>query len=141
MSQTYYTGSSIFSAGGVLVNPKDNKVYLVKKETSDEWLLPKGHLDEGEKPFETAEREVFEETGYRSLIKGLLGVQVRPDIHDETKTKVVFWFSAELIDETQESGTQEEWESFSGDWFEKNEAIEKLTYDSDKELVRLAFAK
>ncbi len=38
------------------------------------WTLPGGGMDPGEQPHETAVREVFEETGYRVELDGLLGV-------------------------------------------------------------------
>ena len=37
------------------------------------WALPKGNLDPGEKPGETAVREVFEETGVRGRLVEKLG--------------------------------------------------------------------
>ena len=61
-----------FAAGGiVLVN---EKILLVKNRLSEEyekdydsgfWGYPKGHLDGKETPVEAAEREVYEETGFR----------------------------------------------------------------------------
>ena len=40
---------------------------------ADVWALPKGNLDPGEKPEETAVREVFEETGVRGRLVEKLG--------------------------------------------------------------------
>ena len=37
------------------------------------WALPKGNIDPGEKPNETAVREVFEETGVHGLLVEKLG--------------------------------------------------------------------
>jgi len=37
------------------------------------WALPKGNIDEGEKPDETALREVWEETGVRGTLVEKLG--------------------------------------------------------------------
>jgi 8-oxo-dGTP pyrophosphatase MutT (NUDIX family) len=65
MSSSYYRGEAVFSAGGVLVNEDKRLVLLVYKETNGEWLLPKGHMEEGETIEETAQREIFEETGYK----------------------------------------------------------------------------
>lgn len=48
------------SVKGVLVN--DDRVLLAMNERS-EWELPGGHMERGEGPVETLEREVLEETG------------------------------------------------------------------------------
>ena len=37
------------------------------------WALPKGQIDAGERPAETAVREVFEETGLRAAVDRKLG--------------------------------------------------------------------
>jgi ADP-ribose pyrophosphatase YjhB (NUDIX family) len=36
------------TAGGVLYDPRQKKVYMIYKKERDEWLLPKGHVEEGE---------------------------------------------------------------------------------------------
>jgi ADP-ribose pyrophosphatase YjhB (NUDIX family) len=41
---------------------KDNKVLMLKQTRSKFWLLPGGHIDDGELPHEAAIREVKEET-------------------------------------------------------------------------------
>ncbi|HSV95158.1 MAG TPA: NUDIX domain-containing protein [Spirochaetia bacterium] len=141
MSQSYYTGETIFSAGGVLLNDLNQRIYLIYKKESDEWLLPKGHIDEGETIEETAKREIFEETGYHSEIKKLLSVQVRPDVKEPNRNKIIFWFMAILNDEIQAIDTQMEDEDFAGKWFTKEEAIGKLKWEEDKKLVECCFNK
>jgi 8-oxo-dGTP pyrophosphatase MutT (NUDIX family) len=141
MSQSYFVGEAIFSAGGVLFNSESKQVYLVHKMEMDEWLLPKGHMDEGETIEETAKREIFEETGYSSDVKKLLSVQIRPDIKEPNKSKVIFWFLANLVDGARAMDTQMEDENFEGRWFLKEEAIEILKWDEDKKLVELSFEK
>ena len=66
-------GSKVdFAAGGIVLI--DNKVLLVKNRLRKEykeyydsgfWGFPKGHMEEGESPLNAAEREVFEETGFK----------------------------------------------------------------------------
>jgi len=137
MSQSYFAGEAIFSSGGVLFDAKSQKIYLVQKKETDEWLLPKGHMDEGETIEEAAKREIFEETGYASEVKNLLSVQIRPDIKEPNKSKVIFWFLVNLLDDVRATDTQMEDENFEGRWFSKEEAIKILRWDEDKRLISL----
>lgn len=139
MSTSYYIGETIFSAGGVLTDIENKKVYLVYKNASGEWLLPKGRLENGETIEAAAQREIFEETGYENKVKNLLSTQIRPDVNDPSKTKVIFWFFASLESGNQRKRTQMENESFAGKWFSKEEAIESLKYDEDKSLINKVF--
>lgn len=41
----------------------------------DEWVLPKGHIEDGESPEEAARREVLEETGFRVRVCERLGTE------------------------------------------------------------------
>ena len=54
-----------YSAGG-LVFDKRNRVAIIARHSRSghlEWCLPKGHIEKGETPQQTAVREVHEETG------------------------------------------------------------------------------
>jgi ADP-ribose pyrophosphatase YjhB (NUDIX family) len=62
-------------AGGLVVRTTDGRpeVLLVRpKDGSDVWVLPKGHIERGELPEETAVREVAEETGVVATVDRLL---------------------------------------------------------------------
>lgn len=50
-----------YTAGGMLIH--DGQVLLVKHKKLGIWLNPGGHIEDGELPHQTAEREFFEETG------------------------------------------------------------------------------
>jgi len=68
--------SSPTHAGGVVFRTKSGKTeYLLVEATNDpgQWVLPKGHVEEGELPRETAVREVHEETGVWARIVHDLG--------------------------------------------------------------------
>ena len=66
-----------FSAGGVLVRLVGGRpmVAAIRPQGKPEgvWALPKGKIDAGEDPAETAVREVFEETGVRGSLVQKLG--------------------------------------------------------------------
>lgn len=58
------------------VVPLDSGIVLVKRRFEpfvDDWCLPGGFMEAGETPEESAEREVFEETGLEVKVEKLLG--------------------------------------------------------------------
>lgn len=54
-----------YSAGGLVFDEKGRVAIIARHSRSGhwEWCLPKGHIEKGETPRETAVREVHEETG------------------------------------------------------------------------------
>ncbi|WP_201737249.1 NUDIX hydrolase [Bifidobacterium aemilianum] len=54
-----------YSAGGLIFNDQRQVAIIARRSRSGhiEWCLPKGHIEEGETPEQTAVREVHEETG------------------------------------------------------------------------------
>jgi 8-oxo-dGTP diphosphatase len=56
---------------------KENKIVLIKRgiePSKGSWALPSGFMESGEKPEETALRELYEETSLKGEVKDLLGV-------------------------------------------------------------------
>jgi 8-oxo-dGTP pyrophosphatase MutT (NUDIX family) len=66
-----------FSAGGILVRSIAGRPHLAairpQGKPPGTWALPKGNIDPGETPAETAVREVWEETGVHGRLDGKLG--------------------------------------------------------------------
>ena len=66
-----------FSAGAVLVRSVGGRPHLAairpQGKPAGTWALPKGAIDPGEKPEETAVREAFEETGVHGTVVEKLG--------------------------------------------------------------------
>lgn len=56
---------------------KDDKILLVKEKVDGKWTVPGGWADVGFSPSENAEREVFEESGYKVKAKKVLAVYDR----------------------------------------------------------------
>jgi 8-oxo-dGTP pyrophosphatase MutT (NUDIX family) len=87
-----------FSAGGVLVRTIRGRpmVAVIRPQGKAEglWALPKGNVDPGESPAETAVREVWEETGVRgSLVEKLGDVKYVYTRRDGERTfKIVSFF-------------------------------------------------
>ena len=126
------------SAGGVLIN-QENKVYLIYKISRDEWLLPKGTIEKGEKVKDTAIREVHEETGYTdiSLIKeDPIATTEFSFVETDTKmtvNKYVTYFLFRLSDSAVCVETpQMVNEGLKGGWFTFENAIKKVAFDELK---------
>ena len=137
-----------FAAGGiVLIN---NKILLIKNKLSDEykndynsgfWGYPKGHLDEKETPIKAAEREVFEETGFKVTSVGTKPLaESKYEIRKDGKTiqKTVWLFEMKIV-ESYKKEPDEEIEEIAIVTFE--EALHLLTYEEDKKILRYVFNK
>ena len=88
-----------FSAGGVVVRRMRGRLWLAAvrprrdPERKPVWALPKGLIDDGETPVETAVREVYEETGLTATVVGKLGdVRYVYTWHGERIFKIVSFF-------------------------------------------------
>ena len=67
----------VMAAGGIVLRPaKTPLVAVVRLRKRNEWVLPKGKLDDGETPRAAAEREVMEETGHDVTVHEFLGTLV-----------------------------------------------------------------
>lgn len=67
---------------------RDNKLLLVKRKYDPDagyWSIPGGHLELGEKVIAAAEREGFEETGFKVKVTKLAGIidKIMYDDHDK----------------------------------------------------------
>jgi 8-oxo-dGTP diphosphatase len=68
---------SVLAAGGIVLRRDlPPRVALVRLRKRDEWVLPKGKLDDGETPRAAARREVLEETGHNVTVQEFLGTLV-----------------------------------------------------------------
>ena len=67
----------VMAAGGIVLRQdKPPLIAVVRLRKRNEWVLPKGKLDDGETPRAAAEREVLEETGHDVAVHEFLGTLV-----------------------------------------------------------------
>jgi 8-oxo-dGTP diphosphatase len=79
----------VLAAGGVVLRRGAPLFAVVRQRKRNEWVLPKGKLDDGETPKQAAHREVLEETGHEVAIHEFLGTLV---YQSGGRSKVVhFW--------------------------------------------------
>ncbi|WP_225316356.1 MULTISPECIES: NUDIX hydrolase [Haloferax] len=127
-----------FAAGGLL-RRDDGRICLVYRPRYDDWSLPKGKVKSGETLVETAIREVAEET--RSSVEcgrfaGRYEYVVDADADTESGPKGVFIWHMHLVDEDpfdpdDEVGARE--------WVSPEDALDVLTYENERALVRRVF--
>jgi len=119
-------------AAGGLVRGDDGRVLLVHRPRYDDWTLPKGKLDAGETFEQAALREVREETGLRCT----LGREVATTEYRDHKgrPKVVRYWSMEI--EGGEFEPNDEVDEVC--WLGLGDAVEQLTYERDREVLRAA---
>ncbi len=67
----------VLAAGGIVLRRERTPlIAVVRLRKRNEWVLPKGKLDDGETPRAAAEREVIEETGHDVSVHEFLGTLV-----------------------------------------------------------------
>jgi 8-oxo-dGTP pyrophosphatase MutT (NUDIX family) len=70
--------NSLVPACGVLAVDDRGRLLLQRRRDTEQWALPMGKMELGERPSECAIRETLEETGVDVTLTGLLGVYSDP---------------------------------------------------------------
>jgi 8-oxo-dGTP pyrophosphatase MutT (NUDIX family) len=130
------------SSGGVIFRRTDAgvEVCLIAVAGGERWQLPKGHPGPGESLEETAVREVREETGLDGHSLGQID-------------KIDYWFWADdgqrkhrvykivyfhLLECTGGSTKGHDFEVDDAVWFPVDEAVQRLTFETEKKVARRA---
>ena len=103
-------------------------------------LLPKGHIDPGETPELTALRETTEESGYADLqIIADLGCQlVEFDYEDIHYIRDEHYFLMQLTGMQRIKRSKLDEKQFRPIWVSFADAVAKLTFPAEKQVVSLA---
>jgi 8-oxo-dGTP diphosphatase len=81
------------AAGGIVLRSGETPlIAVVRLRKRNEWVLPKGKLDDGETPRDAAKREVVEETGHEVSVHEFLGTLV---YESGGRSKVVHYWRME----------------------------------------------
>jgi 8-oxo-dGTP pyrophosphatase MutT (NUDIX family) len=131
------------AAGGVITNAEGNQVLLLIRPSRDEVRLPKGHIEPGETPEETAIREVIEEAGYNDVgIIADLGKQlVAFTLGSHAIRRTEHYYLMQLQSKTQIKRPAKDKAQFFPIWVTWDEALEHLTFEAEQEWIRRARRK
>ena len=123
---------TVIAAGSVIWRKRDNQIQiaLVHRPRYDDWSLPKGKQDPGESLIACAYRETLEETNLKVSFGPYIG-DIEYFVAEGLK-KVYYW-SARLADDSPEFHPNEEVDLL--EWHSLQDAIEKSTRDSDREII------
>ena len=118
---------SIMAAGGIVLRREQPPlIAVVRLRKRDEWVLPKGKLDDGETPRDAAKREVLEETGHNVTVHEFLGTLV---VETGTRAKVVHYWRMEASGEATRPLMDD---VRAVDWLPLDDAVERLSRSHEK---------
>lgn len=132
------------TSGGVIFrrNKQSGEVeILLIQDAKNRWTIPKGHVEPGEEPGATAEREIREETGLQDMeVYSWLGkVQFR---YRRVSTLVLMTMHIWLVEGLGDTNqlNPEDWLS-DIKWFPAREAIDKIEYEDIGKLMLVGMKK
>lgn len=133
------------SAGGVTFRRQDGtiEIALISVGEDERWQLPKGLVSHDEKPENTALREIAEETGLQTTLIAPLDT-IEYWYYGTTRGgkrmryhKYVHYYLMRYL--AGDTGDHDE-EVNEARWFGIDEAIDRLAFKNEKEVVRQAAA-
>ncbi|MBQ8161537.1 MAG: NUDIX domain-containing protein [Clostridia bacterium] len=126
----YSCGAVVFWRQGPTV------MFVIVQEMSGKYSFPKGHMEDGETPTETARREILEETGLEpDFIPGFIETNEYVPEEMQDRTKHVTYFLAEY---TSGSMIPRAGEVQSVQLMTYDRAMEALKYEGSQRILRRA---
>lgn len=132
------------TSGGIIFrrNIKNNQLeILLIQDAKNRWTIPKGHVEEGEEPKDTAKREIQEETGLQEMkVMNWLGkVNFR---YRRGHTLVLMTMHIYLVQGLGDTNalSGEDWLS-DIKWLPAQDAMDKIAYEDIGKLILLGMKK
>ncbi len=121
------------SCGGVIYRTVEGtrEYFLLlnrKNNSKGHWGFPKGHVELGENEYETASREIFEETGLLVVFRGDMRIVTHYSPKPGVEKDVVYFVA--MVRDNQTVKLQKE-EVADYRWCTFSEAKQLLTFDQD----------
>lgn len=166
---TQYTSSEFVESSGAILfdlTHEPRQVCLIHYAAKNEWLLAKGRRNCGESRLDAALREVEEETGYKCHIYPVTmpvrapRIDEADDMIDKARTypdlsepfmvtirelkeksdvKIIWWYIAAVDGDVNADATRVDGD-FKAEFFAYNEALQKLTFQDDRDVLERAIA-
>ena len=157
-----HTGTDfVESAGAILFQTSSRKICLLHFLEKDEWLLSKGRRNIGESRRKAALREAEEETGFKCrLLPVTLTSRAPPAVETDNTLdgpwkyesvcepfmlthrwrerdglKTITWYIAAIEEDVPKREPEPQYEVQT---FDFNDAVQKLTFQADREVLRRA---
>jgi len=134
----------IRDSGGIVFRrhgPEKAVQILLMQDAKNRWTIPKGHVEQGEEPRQTAEREIREETGLKQMkVHNWLGkVNFR---YRRNHTLVLMTMHIYLVEGQGETDKlhPEEWLN-DIKWLPAPDAIDKIAYEDIGKLILVGMKK
>jgi ADP-ribose pyrophosphatase YjhB (NUDIX family) len=133
------------TAGGIIYRETKNKSapleILLIQDSKGRWTIPKGHIEEGETPRQTAEREINEETGLKEMkmLDWLGKINFRYRRANTLVLMTTEIFLVKALGNTNKI-TPQEWMKGIG-WMPVNDALDKIEYEDIGKLILLGLKK
>ncbi len=129
------------SAGAIILRELEGKLKIAlaqHQRATKTWVLPNGHVEEGESLEEAALREIYEEAGLDNvqLIKHL-GTIMRESVksNGDVVQKTIHFFLAYALSNNH-SPTPSDLSFIEVGWFAPGEAIELLPYETEQVFLK-----
>jgi len=117
----------VLAAGGIVLRRGGDPLFaVVRMRKRNDWVLPKGKLDDGETPRDAAEREVLEETGHLVEVHEFIGTLA---YDSGGRSKVVHFWRMEAAPEQTHPLMKD---IRAVDWLPLDQAIERLTRANER---------
>jgi ADP-ribose pyrophosphatase YjhB (NUDIX family) len=134
------------TSGGVVFrrnvqNGKSGVEILLIQDAKNRWTIPKGHVEPGEEPKQTAEREIREETGLQEMrVYSWLGkVNFR---YRREHTLVLMTMHIYLVEGRGNTDKLKPEDWLNGiKWMPATEAVDKIAYDDIGKLILVGMKK
>lgn len=133
------------TAGGVIFrrspqDPKKVEILLIQ-DAKDRWTIPKGHVEEGEEPKQTAEREINEETGLKEMkVFNWLGkVSFRYRRGQTLVLMTMHIYLVQALGNTDDLNPEDWLNDIK--WLPASIAIDKIAYDDIGKLILVGMKK
>lgn len=132
------------TAGGIVFRRSKNGQdieFLLIQDAKDRWTIPKGHIEEGEKSRQTAEREIGEETGLEEMdVLSWLGkINFRYRRHTSLVLMTTEIFLVRAKGNTDKLNP-EDWMNDCR-WLSSRDALDKIEYEDIGKLMLVALSK